>query len=131
MTKQKNLSPLEMGHLKKYIDNQWCTLQELSVEMGTQPEVLESYIQSLGGLNLPEPPPAPDELTPSQQRVREAFATRAGAVIMTEGAAGNIEELEKAARFGWKAPNPKQESAIFRGNKPLGAKGNPYTEPRI
>ena len=135
--KQKNLSPLELGHLKKYIDNQWCSLQELAVEMGSTVESLQSYIEALGGLNLPTPPPPSDELTPTQQRVRESFAIRSGAVIMTEGSSTLIEKSQGNKSFDNQSPiyvqpkpSAKQESAIFRGNKPLGAKGNPYDERR-
>ena len=137
MAKQKNLSPLELKHLLKYIDIQTCTMAELAVEMGHEIDVLEKYIESLGGLKNVPVPIDNQELTPSQIRIRESFAARSGAVMMTEGASTQIEEaqgnksFEKPHSFKPEAKSKKSDTHVFRGNKPVNPRANPDDERRI
>ncbi len=139
MAKQKNLSPLELGHLVKYRDNEnRQSIAELSVEMGYPVDVLESYLEKLGGIKVREEP-VRGELTADQQMVRQNFIKHKGAIIMTEGAAGLIETVQGDASFSTQGASipkgtgksNKSESAIFRGNTPIGGKGNPYDERRV
>ena len=134
MAKQKNLSPLELKYLVDYIkDPNRPTLQEISVEMGHDIPVIEKYIESLGGIPdvVKEIPNNQVNLTQEQIAVRQAFASdHKGAVSMTEGASGMIESATGAKSLTNPPQykdhkSPKSEKAIFRGNKPLNARGNP------
>lgn len=138
MAKQKNLSPLELKYLKSYVDNPTVSLQELSVEMGFDIEVLSKYIEALGGtVDQKKPETTNTDLTPAQIMVRESFATKSGAIMMTEGTAGMIEAVQgdrsmnNSDSLKPKSTNKKYESSIFRGNKPINPKANPYDQRRI
>ena len=132
MSKEKNLSPLELKHIKQYMENpNRPSIQELAVETGHDVPVLKKYIEVLGGLKQEEEIPSNrTELTPEQKTVREAFAAGKGAISMTEGASTLIEEFSGNKSAGKPAQpkggrSEKSERSIFRGNKPVNGKGDP------